>query len=76
VNYYEQMQTYLEALAFRMLPVSDEPSNGLGDDRGLTMEQIVITGAAALGAAAVCVVLWVKLKGGAENVTVPAPQAP
>jgi hypothetical protein len=46
------------------------------DDRGLTEQQIVITIASLLGAAAICAVLWAKLKGGANSVQVPPVTAP
>jgi hypothetical protein len=77
MNQYTQVRTYIEALAFRVLPMPERsPAEGLGDDRGLTMEQIVIIGASALGAAAVSITLWATLKGGADDVGVPVPQSP
>ena len=77
MNQYTQLRSYLEALAFTVLPIPERPPDDqLSDDRGLTMEQIVIYGASALGAAAVAVVLWATLKSGADDVTVPVPQSP
>ena len=77
MNPYNQFRTYVEALAFSVLPLPERPpGDRLNDDRGLTMEQIVIYGASALGAAAVAAVLWATLKGGSENVSVPVPQSP
>jgi hypothetical protein len=46
------------------------------DDRGLTEQQIVITIASLLGTAAICAVLWAKLKGGANSVEIPPVTAP
>ena len=48
-----------------------------GDDRGSgTAQEIVMVGVALVAAAVVAGVLWSKLKGGAENVSVPTPAAP
>lgn len=77
MNPYEQLRTYFEALAFSVLPIDPTPnSDGLADDRGLTVEQIVIIGASGLGAAAVGLILWQTLKSSADSVTVPVPAAP
>ena len=46
------------------------------DDAGMTTETIVIMGVSLLGAAAISVILWGKLKGGANAVIVPPATAP
>jgi hypothetical protein len=46
------------------------------DDGLTTLETVVMTGIACLGAAAIGAILWGKFKAGANNVTVPAPVAP
>lgn len=44
------------------------------DDRGsATAEQIVMMGAAAIGAAAVGVIIWQKMSDGANNIQTPSP---
>ena len=67
---YQMLRTYLEMMFGNVI------HRAVRDERGVTAETIVIMGASLLGAAAVAVVLWGKLKGGAENVNVPAPAAP
>jgi hypothetical protein len=64
---YQMIVGYLTALAGRFRD----------DERGIGVaETIVLTGFALLGAAAIAVILWGKLKGGAGGIDVPAPQAP
>jgi hypothetical protein len=46
------------------------------DERGDMAQTIVITGVSLVAAAAVALLLWSKLKSGANNVEVPAPAAP
>ena len=58
--------TYLTALVGRFRD----------DDRGDMAQTIVITGISLVAAAAVALLLWSKLKSGANNVEVPAPAAP
>ena len=72
---YQQVRSYLEAVAFELVPMPEQSPDGVGDDRGLTMEHVVIVGASALGAAAIAVILWATLRDGASDVTVPAPAA-
>ena len=44
------------------------------DDRGsATAEQIVMIGAAVIGAAAVGVIIWNKMRSGAESIQTPSP---
>ena len=63
----EMVVTYLTALIGRFRR----------DDEGaIAAEYIVITGVALVAVATVALVLWAKLKGGAEDVVVPSPQAP
>jgi hypothetical protein len=67
---YHLLRSYLEVIFGQVV------DRARTDERGVTAEAIVIMGAALLGAAAVTVILWSKLKGGAEGVEVPAPAAP
>ena len=76
MSQYQQIRSYLEAVAFDVLPMPERSPDGLRDDRGLTMEQIVIVGTSALGAAAIAAILWATLRDGASGVDVPAPGAP
>jgi len=46
------------------------------DERGDMAQTIVITGVSLVAAGVVVLILWSKLKGGAEGVEVPSPQAP
>ena len=62
----ELLVTYLTALVGRFRD----------DDRGDMAQTIVITGVSLVAAAAVALLLWSKLKSGANNVEVPAPAAP
>ena len=64
---YQLVVTYLTALAGRFRD----------DERGSHVaEWIVGVGIALVATAVVATILWNKLKGGAENVSVPAPAAP
>ncbi len=64
---FQVVFTYLSALMARFRD----------DDRGsATAQDLVMIGVALVAAAVVAGVLWAKLKGGAENVNVPAPAAP
>ena len=64
---YQVLVTYLTALFGRLRH----------DERGsATAQEIVIIGAAILGAVAIAAILWAKLRGGAESVDVPAPAGP
>jgi len=67
---YELTRTYLEVL---FGPLMERVRR---DERGLTAETIVLIAISLLGAAVVGGILWSKLKGGAEQVQVPAPAAP
>ena len=59
---------YLEARAARLVRrVRDD------EDGSATAEQIVMIGAAVLGAAAVGLIIWNKMKSGAESIQTPAP---
>lgn len=59
---------YLEARAARLVGrVRD-------DERGsATAEQIVMIGAAVIGAAAVGAIIWSKMQSGAESIQTPSP---
>ena len=65
---FQLMQTYLRAwLGY----VADR---AVVDERGsATAEQIVMIAAAAVGAAAVGVIIWQKMTEGANNIQTPAP---
>ena len=43
------------------------------DDRGYTAEQIVLTGAAVVGAAIVAGIIWAKMQDGANSIQTPSP---
>lgn len=43
------------------------------DDRGMTAEQIVLTGAAVIGAGIVAAIIWTKMQDGANSIQTPAP---
>jgi Flp pilus assembly pilin Flp len=64
---YEMITIYLHALFGRFR-----------DDEGgaIAGEYIVMVGVGLVAAAAIAVVLWTKLRNGADNVEVPAPAAP
>jgi hypothetical protein len=67
MNQYEIIIGYLAALTGRFRD----------DERGLGVaETIVLTGFALVATAAIAIVLWTKLKGGANDINVPSPQAP
>ena len=70
MSQFQMLRTYFEVL------FGDVVDRARSDERGMTAEAIIVTAAALLGALAVTVVLWQKLKGGAENVQVPSPAAP
>jgi hypothetical protein len=64
---YKVLVTYLSALLGRFRD----------DERGSTISQeIVVIGAALIGAFVIAGILWAKLKSGASDVNVPAPAAP
>ena len=63
---YDLYFTYLTALFGRFRD----------DDRGQSAEWVVITGVAIVAAVVVAGIIWAKVKSGADNVTVPSPQAP
>lgn len=65
---YEMVVTYLSALLGRF---GDDDDNG-----AIAGEYIVLLALALVAAAIVGGVLWSKLKNGANDTTVPAPQAP
>jgi hypothetical protein len=67
---YEQHMMYVRAWAATALRA--EP----GRDRGDVSQAVVLTGLSLLGAAAVGLILWGKLRDGASDIDVPAPQAP
>jgi len=68
MNQYMMTSRYLEARARRFVRRAGD------DDRGAaTAEQIVMIGAAVIGAAAVGVIIWNKMKSGAESIQTPAP---
>jgi hypothetical protein len=68
---YQLIRTWLE------VALGDLWERVRRDERGLGVaEWIVITGASLIGTAAVGLILWGKLKGGAESIEVPSPAAP
>jgi hypothetical protein len=68
MNTFEITQAYLRALFGR---AADHVAS---DERGsATAEQIVMIAAAAIGAAAVGVIIWQKMNDGASNIQTPAP---
>lgn len=73
---YQQLRTYLEALAFNTLGLDTDAKDVLADDRGEMAEKVVLVGVALVATAAVAAILWQTLSDGAGNVTVPSPQAP
>ena len=68
MNQFEVSSRYVEARAAKLVRrVRD-------DDRGAaTAEQIVMIGAAVIGAAAVGVIIWNKMRSGAESIQTPSP---
>ena len=76
MNQYQQLRTYLEALAFNTCGLDTDAKDGLADDRGEMAEKVVLVGVALVATAAVAGILWQTLSDGAGDVTVPAPQAP
>lgn len=68
MNDFQLMQSYVRARVGR---VADRV---VDDDRGsATAEQIVMIAAAAIGAAAVGVIIWQKMSDGANSIQTPAP---
>jgi hypothetical protein len=67
---YQLLRTYLEAMFGNVY------DRARTDERGMTAEAIIVTAAAIVGCLAVTLILWQKLKAGANNVTVPSPAAP
>ena len=66
MSQHELLVTYITALFGRFCD----------DERGSMAETIVITGVALVATAAVALIIWQKLKGGASGIDVPSPQAP
>lgn len=68
MNQYTMTRHYLEARTARLLRrVRD-------DERGAaTAEQIILIGAAVVGAAAVGVIIWNKMQDGANSIPTPSP---
>jgi Holliday junction resolvasome RuvABC ATP-dependent DNA helicase subunit len=62
-------RTLITAFVGRFVDLAD-------DERGQTVDHIVWTGIALLGAAVVAAIIWNKLKSGANDIQVPAPAAP
>jgi Holliday junction resolvasome RuvABC ATP-dependent DNA helicase subunit len=62
-------RTLIAAFVGRFVDLAD-------DERGQTVDHIVWTGIALLGAAVVAAIIWNKLKTGANDIQVPAPAAP
>lgn len=68
MNQYLMTSRYVEARAARFARRLHD------DERGsATAEQIVMIGAAVVGAAAVGFIIWGKMKSGAEAIETPAP---
>ena len=68
MNSFTMTQRYVEARAARLVRRTRD------DDRGsATAEQIVMIGAAVVGAVAVGVIIWQKMQDGANNIQTPAP---
>lgn len=68
MNEFQLMQTYFTARFGHLV------DRVVVDDRGsATAEQIVMIAAAAVGAAAVGVIIWQKMTDGASNIQTPAP---
>jgi hypothetical protein len=68
MNAFSTTQRYVEARAARLLRRARE------DERGsATAEQIVMIGAAVIGAVAVGVIIWQKMQDGANSIQTPAP---
>ena len=66
---YELVVSYLCAVIGRFRHEDEDRGSG-------TAQELVMVGIALVAAAVVAGVLWSKLKGGAENVSVPTPAAP
>ncbi len=68
MNDFQLMQTYAGARLGQLIARVAE------DERGsATAEQIVMIAAAAVGAAAVGVIIWQKMTDGANSIQTPAP---
>ena len=66
MSLYELTQTYLNALFGNLLDRTH------GDDRGtVTAEQIVLIGAAVVGAGIVGTIIWQKMQAGANSIPTP-----
>lgn len=64
----ELVEVYLRCLFGRLA------DRAIEDERGsATAEQIVMIAAACVGAAAVAVIIWQKMRDGANSVQTPAP---
>ena len=65
---FEANRSYLSARTGRLMRRFRD------DDRGsATAEQIVLVGAADVGAAVVAAIIWQKMQDGANNIDTPAP---
>lgn len=64
---FEANRSYVAARASRLLRRFG------ADDRGMTAEQIVLTGAAVIGAAVVAGIIWAKMQDGANSIQTPSP---
>ena len=66
MSHYQLTQVYLQALFGNLL------DRVRGDDRGAaTAEQIVLIGAAVVGAGIVGTIIWQKMQAGANNIPTP-----
>lgn len=65
---FTQTRLYVEARAHHLV------GRVVADDRGsATAEQIVMIGAAVIGAIAIGVIIWQKMTDGANSIQTPAP---
>lgn len=68
MTHYDMLRSYTEAWSARMA------RRVTTDERGAaSAEQIVLIGAAVVGAGAVGVIIWTKMREGANNIQTPAP---
>jgi hypothetical protein len=66
MSHYQLTQAYLQARLGGLL------DRVLGDDRGaVTAEQIVLIGAAVVGAGIVGTIIWQKMQAGANSIPTP-----
>ena len=66
MSHYQLTQVYLQALFGSLL------DRARGDDRGVvTAEQIVLIGAAVVGAGIVGTIIWQKMQDGANSIPTP-----